>query len=352
MKNIIANRIILLIITLASAVFVVSCEYKEVADADYPIQSIYMPAATNGIFTIDNVPQRVEFLPTPGQAYRFTIDLAKNKLIVPLGVYRGGLDRSGSVATDIIVNTDTITKLIANGKIPVTTTLLPALNFSIPGSVVVSDGSELGAFNLEIDLTYLKSFPNAIFGIGVGISSTGATVSKLYNTTIIIIYTKILFPTANFSATIDGTDKSKVTFSNTSAFQMKNDWNFGDGTIDTVKSPVHFFTASNTYTVTLVATGVLGSSNQVTKTTSVVILLLPVTNFTFLAQTGNTKLINFTNTSTKCVSYSWNFGDGSAVSTETSPSHTYTAAGTYTVVLTGKGDTGVIATKSIIVTAI
>jgi gliding motility-associated-like protein len=43
--------------------------------------------------------------------------------------------------------------------------------------------------------------------------------------------------------------------------------------------------------------------------------------------------INFNNTSTNAVSYLWNFGDGSAVSAVVSPSHLYTAVGSYNVTL-------------------
>jgi PKD repeat protein len=34
------------------------------------------------------------------------------------------------------------------------------------------------------------------------------------------------------------------------------------------------------------------------------------------------------------ITYSWNFGDGSAASVDPNPVHTYTAAGVYTAVLT------------------
>jgi lysyl endopeptidase len=44
--------------------------------------------------------------------------------------------------------------------------------------------------------------------------------------------------------------------------------------------------------------------------------------------------INFSNAGSGATSYSWSFGDGGS-STLGSPSHTYTAAGTYTVILTG-----------------
>jgi len=43
--------------------------------------------------------------------------------------------------------------------------------------------------------------------------------------------------------------------------------------------------------------------------------------------------VNFTNTSYNGLTFVWNFGDGSAVDTTYSPSHTFTAGGTYTVSL-------------------
>lgn len=47
--------------------------------------------------------------------------------------------------------------------------------------------------------------------------------------------------------------------------------------------------------------------------------------------------INFNNTTASGITYSWNFGDGSAVSTATNPAHTYTANGTYSVKLKATG---------------
>ncbi|WP_304488643.1 protease pro-enzyme activation domain-containing protein [Dyella sp. 2HG41-7] len=72
----------------------------------------------------------------------------------------------------------------------------------------------------------------------------------------------------------------------------------------------------------------------------------PVANFT---DTVSGLTASFTNSSTDTgatiTSYAWNFGD-STTSTTASPSHTYTAAGTYTVTLTVTDSTGATNTKT------
>ena len=47
--------------------------------------------------------------------------------------------------------------------------------------------------------------------------------------------------------------------------------------------------------------------------------------------------INFNNTTAGGMTYQWNFGDGSAISTATNPAHTYTANGVYSVKLKSTG---------------
>ncbi len=69
----------------------------------------------------------------------------------------------------------------------------------------------------------------------------------------------------------------------------------------------------------------------------------PQTNFSFPNNQCPNIPISFTNLTTitgGLVTYSWNFGDGSSVSTQTSPTHTYTAAGNYNVVLTATSGQG------------
>ena len=66
----------------------------------------------------------------------------------------------------------------------------------------------------------------------------------------------------------------------------------------------------------------------------------PVANFTSSATAGAVPLtVSFTDSSTDASSWHWDFGDGSS-STERNPSHTYNAAGTYTMTLTATGPGG------------
>jgi len=69
----------------------------------------------------------------------------------------------------------------------------------------------------------------------------------------------------------------------------------------------------------------------------------PIASFQFAISGTNFLEVTFTNFSQNATSYSWNFGD-SQTSTETSPVHVYTAAGSYTVVLTAKNDVNASAT--------
>ena len=89
-----------------------SCEYETIMDADYPDQQVYFPAAQEGIFVIDNVPVPTLAVPTPGNTYKFTVDLEAKKFSIPLGIYRSGVDNKGSFTVNIAVDTDTVSTLL------------------------------------------------------------------------------------------------------------------------------------------------------------------------------------------------------------------------------------------------
>jgi hypothetical protein len=268
----IPNKSVLLL-TILSCLLFVSCEYQEIEKAEYPDQTLYMPAAVNGVYTINNIPQRIsDAHPVPGQPYRFTVDVPNNKLIVPLGVYRSAIHRSGKVQVDIEAISDTIAELAALSVIPPTTTILSASEYTLPASVDIADGETLGFFNLEIDLDYLLGFPDALFGLGVGIHSNVMKVNPLYKTTILVLDTKVLKPVANFTFAADAVNARKIVFTNSSAYSVNYTWDFGDGSAaSTERSPSHEYPGAGWYTVTLTAVGATGDTDQ--STTAVPVLV-------------------------------------------------------------------------------
>ena len=114
------------------------------------------------------------------------------------------------------------------------------------------------------------------------------------------------------------------------------EWGFGDGNIATVttSSITHSYTAPGNYPISLIITDVNGCTGSIIQ--KIVVLPKPVLSFTTTPVFACTAPLNvvFTNTSTSVgtTTYSWNFGDGNT-SPVINPSHTYTASGTYNVVL-------------------
>ncbi|MDD5540646.1 MAG: PKD domain-containing protein, partial [Candidatus Marinimicrobia bacterium] len=113
-------------------------------------------------------------------------------------------------------------------------------------------------------------------------------------------------------------------------------WEFGDGSTSTLKNPSHTYAATGSYTVNLTATNSGGSDTE-SKTGYITITTLPPPTAAFSASSTLTYVggtVSFTDESTGSpTSWSWNFGDGTTSSLR-NPGHSYTSAGTYTVILT------------------
>lgn len=261
MKNIIKSRIGLLVALILAVILIPACEYQEIGDTDdWPEQKIYMPAAYYNIFKIDAVPAAVGYSPTPGYPTRFKVDTVARKFNVLLGVYRSGKDNAGTFTVDIAVNTDTINALLAiAGKFPAGTVLLTPEKYTVPASVEMVDGEYLAKFDLAINLdTLLNKYPTGKYALAVSVSSTARESNPTLATTIILIDTKIMKPTASF--TTSGTGQTK-TFTNTSLYGTKFIWDFGDGsarqiTTNAKNEVVSHTYATGTYTPTLTVVGV------------------------------------------------------------------------------------------------
>jgi len=251
MKNIIRYTKLMTIVLIAA---LTSCEYQDIADADYPDQLIYMPAATNGIFYINTVPTPNITNPTPGNNYRYKIDEANNKFIVPLSAYRSGVNNKGSFTVDIVVNNDTISQLLTTGALPSGTLQLPSDKYSISSSVEMKNGEELAPFDLSIDLSFLKAnSPGKNYAIAVTISSDARETNPALATTIIVIGTDILSSTAALYG-VESNAPSILNILNCSNKAIRNSWHFGVGdAIFTQKDPTLDYSNSGESTVKLIA---------------------------------------------------------------------------------------------------
>jgi len=135
-------------------------------------------------------------------------------------------------------------------------------------------------------------------------------------------------------------------FNNTSADGQRNtivsqEWDFGDGATSSLLSPAHVYEAAGTYTVALTVTdseGVEFTYSDSTVRVSVVDLPVPDMHLSWEAWDLTSVTVQFTDYTfapmSEVVSWEWDFGDGSAVSTEQHPLHVYTTAGNMDVSLT------------------
>ncbi|MFN8182168.1 MAG: PKD domain-containing protein [Bacteroidia bacterium] len=154
-------------------------------------------------------------------------------------------------------------------------------------------------------------------------------------------------PIASFT-TANVCQGDSVRLNNTSGFPGSPSnsiiWTFGDGGTSNLGSPAHFYANAGTYTVLLDIANAAGCHD----TTSALVTVnpAPVVQYAASALTGCDQLtVNFTNSTTGAVAYSWLFGDG-GTSSANQPSHTYTAPGTYTVVQTATSDSGCTASRA------
>ena len=120
-------------------------------------------------------------------------------------------------------------------------------------------------------------------------------------------------------------------------------WDFGDGLSSSEQNPSHTYTTAGNYNVTLRVINSNGCLTTLSKTQYIQISAGVMANFTNSVPKvcSAPVVINFQNQSsgTGALSYEWLFGDGTSSSME-NPSHTYTAAGTYTLQLIVTNITG------------
>ena len=156
-------------------------------------------------------------------------------------------------------------------------------------------------------------------------------------------------PVANFTtSTTSGEAPLTVAFTNESTGEVTDSsWEFGDGGTSAATSPSWTYSTPGIYTVTLTVTGP-GGSDTMTCVDCITVVApppppppAPIADFGSSSNGGEAPVdVSFTDLSSgEITSRVWEFGDG-ATSTAANPTHTYTVAGSYTVILTVTGPGG------------
>jgi gliding motility-associated-like protein len=142
---------------------------------------------------------------------------------------------------------------------------------------------------------------------------------------------------ANFTYSINwGCNSDTVSFQNTSIAAINGyEWDFGDGTTSTEMNPVHVYADQGIYTALLLSKAPYCQDTfSQTFDLNHPLSASFVSDFDTICQNSS---INFTNTSVTTTinsippSYTWSFGDGSALDPNMNTSHTYTNTGSYIV---------------------
>ena len=133
-----------------------------------------------------------------------------------------------------------------------------------------------------------------------------------------------------------------VNFINNSTGAVSYQWQFGDGSGSSAEDPTHTYAATGTYTVRLIA--IDSNSCNIADTAFVDVLVHLddiIADFDpVVTDLCDSVVVDFSNltTSPSPAFYQWEFGDGDNSALE-NPSHTYTAPGSYTVILTATDPT-------------
>ncbi len=150
------------------------------------------------------------------------------------------------------------------------------------------------------------------------------------------VVTVLPSPTANFTFNPpSGCNTVTTTFTDASTGAVNWQWNLGNSTTFIGLSPAPQTYTTGNYAVTLTVTSADNCTNV--KTETVTVYEKPVPQFTTTVGCA-TNAVTFTDMSThsagdNIITWNWGFGDGSPRNNTQSPTHTYSVAATYSVVL-------------------
>ena len=193
------------------------------------------------------------------------------------------------------------------------------------------------------DLYYWYSAASGGNAVGSGSTFTTPSITTtttyyveicpgFYRVPVLAVVTPAPVPTFTFTNACLG---DPTVFTNTTAGGVSFAWNFGDGFSSGLQNPSHTYATAGSFVVLFTVANSAGCLANTTQTVTVV--NTPQVSFTSTGATTacGSLTVNFVNNTTGggANTYTWNFGDGTATSSQQNPSHTYNTAGTFTVTL-------------------
>jgi PKD repeat protein len=165
------------------------------------------------------------------------------------------------------------------------------------------------------------------------------TVELLMNQMLVLLRQ----PEADFTAAWSGTlGPLPVTFADASVGVVNSwYWDFGDGSTSIEQNPIHTYTTTGTFSVSLVAGNEYSHDTETKLDLVTVTAVSPEADFEADVTSGDAPLeVTFTDLSANApTEWAWDFGD-TGTSTEQDPTHTYTTVGSFTVSLTATNAAG------------
>ena len=266
-----------------------------------------------------------------------TVTLAASPTNVGSAYTWTGTVNNGTPFSPVQTNQYTVTSVDVNGcismdSVKVIVNPLPVIEAGQNIQGCENDQITLTASGAGVGGTYVwtNNVVNGVaFTVSVGTTVytvTGTDVNGCKNEDALTVNIQ-QYPVVNFSAA-QNTYCAPVTgtFINLSTGGQNCIWTFDDGTTVTdCGTVIKEFHHSGTFGASLQVESSNGCVSQLYTDSLIVIDAYPVASFTYTPEVINSYQpdVQFSNTSSGAVSYTWEFGDDSPVSPEVSPFHTY-----------------------------
>ncbi|TAE53894.1 MAG: PKD domain-containing protein, partial [Bacteroidetes bacterium] len=264
--------------------------------------------------------------------------------------------------------TVTLTVTDANGCTGTTSQTIRV--YALPNANFFTNSNQ-GCAGTAIQFVNTSTGPNGLatykWYFGDGDSSSAAAPSHFYDmpgtysVTLIVFdpngcsdtlvrsnYIRLRHPVADFvSGSTDICPGDLVVFNDRSVSDTSIvawDWTFGNGQTSTLQNPSVVYSQSGTYSVSLIVTNALGCRDTLLRSNLIEVATRPAAQFAVSDPEGCTPFsVSMTNTSAAAtwpiVGYQWTFGNGLS-SNLPNPAVTYTAAGSYQVMLIATDQNG------------